>query len=197
VAHAAATLPFSARPMGQTYQTWFQRVGQFFLGDAANPLIAGLEGDCGQVIGGVFFMTAPIDVGVELDCEVPVGTAIVLSHAGYFATLGVEGDTDEELQAAVEAGFVVTSNTLTLDGAAVPLRTLDTGAFDVISEEGSFYDAILGEGTGPIRTALRGNLVFFHPLPPGEHTIEAAVTFADDGGDFSATYHLVVGGTKR
>jgi hypothetical protein len=63
-------------------------VGQWFLGDASNPLVAALGGDCGEVMNGVFFMAAPIDVGVELDCDVPTGTPIVLSHAGWFVTEG-------------------------------------------------------------------------------------------------------------
>jgi hypothetical protein len=61
-----------------------------------------------------------------------------------------------------------------------------------MSEAGSFYDTIYGLGTGPIRTALSGNVVVLHPLAPGDHVIEAAVTFTDDLGDYSATYHIHV-----
>jgi hypothetical protein len=191
-AHAAPALPYQARPLGYSYQEWMQRVGQFYLGDASNPLIAGLGGDCGQLIDGVFFMAAPIDVGVEFECEVPVGTPIVLSHAGFFATEGIDGDTDEELLAAVEAGFVTVSDSLRVDGTAIRLRPINAGAFDVVSEPGSFYDTILGVGTGAIRTALIGNLVVLHPMAPGDHTIETEVTFTGSGGAFSATYHVHV-----
>jgi hypothetical protein len=168
-------------------------VGQFYLGDSSNPLIAGLDGDCGELRNRVFFMAAPIDVGVEFECQVPVGTPIVLSHAGWFATEGIDGETDAELQAVVEARFTFTSNSLTLDGAALPLQAIDAGAFDVISEPGSFYDVILGVGTGSIRTALRGNVVVLHPMRPGDHVIQSEVTFTEDGGAFSATYHVHVG----
>jgi hypothetical protein len=137
-------------------------------------------------------MAAPIDVGVEFECDVPVGTPIVLSHAGFFTTEGIEGDTDAELLAAAEAGFTFISNSLTIDGRDIRLRTISAGVFDVVSEPGSFYDTILGVGTGPIRTALVGNLVFLHPLPPGDHTIETEVTFTGSGGAFSATYHVHV-----
>ncbi len=104
-AHAGAVLPYASRPYGHSYSSWLQMVGQFYLGDASNPLFAGLEGDCGQLMDGAFFMAAPIDVGLEFACDVPVGTPIVLSHAGFFATKGVDGESDEELQAIVEAGF--------------------------------------------------------------------------------------------
>jgi hypothetical protein len=191
-ASAGPVLPYNSRPMGTSYTGWTEAVGQWFLGDASNPLFGALEGDCGEVMDGVFFMAAPIDVGVELECDVPVGTAIVLSHAGFFSTEGIDGETDEELEAAARAGFVTSTNSLTLDGQALPLQPIDTGAYDVISEPGSFYDAIVGVGTGPIRTALVANVVFLHPLTPGDHVIEGAVSFVGDG-EFSVTYHVHVG----
>jgi hypothetical protein len=192
-ATAGPVVPYPSSPMGQSYSAWFRDVGQWFLGDSSNPLIAGLvDGECGQIIDGVFFMAAPIDLGVEFECEVPKGTAIVLSHAGWFVTQGIDGDTDEELQAALEAGFQTSANELSIDGMDVALQTIDTGFFDVISEPGSFYDTVLGIGTGPIRTAVRGNVVFLHPLSPGHHVIEAHVAFIGDG-EFSATYHIDVG----
>jgi hypothetical protein len=191
-AQAGPIVPYQAHPRGHSYQEWMRLVGQFFLGDASNPLIAGLDGDCGELIDGVFFMAAPIDVGAEFECEVPVGTPIVLSHAGFFTTEGIDGDTDADLLAAAEAGFTYTSNSLSVDGKAIQLRTISAGVFDVVSEPGSFYDTIAGVGTGPVRTALIGNVVFLHPLPPGDHTIETEVTFTGSGGAFSATYQVHV-----
>ncbi len=191
-AGAASVLPYNSRPLGISYTDWTKMVGQWFLGDASNPLFGALEGDCGELMDGVFFMAAPIDVGVELDCDVPAGTPIVLSHAGWFSTEGIDGETDAELEAAAIAGFVTSTNSLTLDGRALPLQPIDTGAYDVISEPGSFYDAVVGVGTGPIRTALRANVVFLPPLSPGDHVIEGAVSFVGDG-EFSVTYHVHVG----
>ena len=192
-AQARAALPPNAHPMGQSHEEWLRDVGQFFLGDSSNPLFAGLEGDCGQLIDGVFFMVAPIDVGVELECEIPVGTAIVLSHAGCFTLEDAVLDTDAELIESADEGFVFTSNSVTVDGKPVRLHTVHAGAFDVISEPGSFYDEVFGAGTGPIRTALTGNVTFLHPMRPGEHVIEAEVTLPICGGSFSATYHIDVG----
>jgi hypothetical protein len=63
----------------------------------------------------------------------------------------------------------------------------------VVSESGSFYDTILDVGTGPVRTALRANIVFLHPLSRGDHVIEGAVRFAN-GEAYSVTYHVHVGG---
>ena len=191
-AHAGPAAPYQARPYGHSYPSWMRIVGEFYLGDASNPLFAGLEGDCGEQIGKVFVMAAPIDVGLEFECDVDPGTPLVLSHAGFFATEDVDGQTDEELHAVAEAGFTFTSNSLTLDGRPLPLRTIDAGVFDVDSEPGGFYDTIFGV-TGPVRTALVGNLVILHPLSPGDHVIETEVTFTGTGGAFSASYHIHVG----
>jgi hypothetical protein len=191
-AQAGPALPFQAHPRGHSYEEWMRLVGQFFLGDAANPLIAGLGGDCGELIDGVFVMAGPIDVGVEFECDVPVGTPIVLSHAGFFATQGIDGNTDQALLDVVEAAFTYTSNSLSVDGKPIQIRDVNAGAFDVVSEPGGFYDTVLGVGTGNIRTALIGDVVFLHPLPPGDHTIETEVTFTGSGGAFSATYHVHV-----
>jgi hypothetical protein len=191
-AAAGPVLPYNSHPRGHSYASWTRMVGQWFLGDASNPLFGALAGDCGEVMNGVFFMAAPIDVGVELDCDVPTGTPIVLSHAGWFSTEGIDGETDAQLEAAAIAGFVTSVNSLTLDGKALPLQPIDTGVYDVISEPGSFYDTVLGVGTGDIRTALRANVVFLHPLTPGDHVIEGAVSFVGDG-EYSVTYNLHVG----
>jgi hypothetical protein len=191
-AAAGPVLPYNSHPRGHSYASWTRMVGQWFLGDASNPLFGALGGDCGEVMNGAFFMAAPIDVGVELDCDVPTGTPIVLSHAGWFSTEGIDGETDAQLEAAAIAGFVTSVNSLTLDGKALPLQPIDTGVYDVISEPGSFYDTVLGVGTGDIRTALRANVVFLHPLTPGDHVIEGAVSFVGDG-EYSVTYNVHVG----
>ena len=96
-ARASAVLPYQSHPHGHAYPTWLRMVGQWFLGDSSNPLLAGLQhGDCGTVMHGVFFMVAPIEVGARFDCHVRAGRPIVLSHAGFFATAGIDGDTDED-----------------------------------------------------------------------------------------------------
>ena len=191
-AHASPVAPYGSRPMGRSYAGWTREVGQFYLGDASNPLIAGLNGDCGQLRDGVFMMAAPIDLNVQFDCAVPTGTWIVFSPTGFFATKGIDGTTDAELEAAAKVGFETSVNWLKIDGVNIPLRDIDTGAYNVSSQSGSFYDAILGVGTGPIRTVLIANVVAIHPLTPGDHTIQSAVTFVNDGA-FSATYHIHVG----
>jgi hypothetical protein len=189
--YAAAVAPYQSRPHGQTYQAWLRTVGQFYLGDSSNPLIAGLDGDCGKLVEDVFILAAPIVEGAEFECEIPAGTPIVLSHAGQFAFRDA-GQTDEELQAIVEDLFELTSNSLTLDGTPLPLKAIDTGAYDVIAEPGSFYNAVIGLDPGPVRTALRANVVFLHPLSVGDHVIEAEASFTT-GEMFSATYLLHVG----
>jgi hypothetical protein len=190
-AQAGLAAPYNSHPHGRSYPSWMRVYGQWLLGDASNPLVAGLSGDCGEVRHGVFFMAPPIDVGLEFECHVPKGKPILLSHAGQFAFASA-GETDADLEVLVQDLFVTTSNSLTLDGRELRLKPIDTNAYSVNSEPGSFYDAVIGVGTGPIRTAIRANLVFLHPLTPGDHVIEAEVHFAEGGGDFSATYEIHV-----
>jgi hypothetical protein len=190
---AGPVVPYNRHPHGHSYQSWMRIYGRWLLGDESNPLIAGTTGDCGRMKQGVFFLVPPIDVGVEFDCTIPRGTPILLSHAGQFAFASA-GETDAELQAMVEAGFVTISNSLQLDGRELPLKPIDTKPYTIVSERGSFFDTVAGVGTGPIRTAIRANLVFIRPLSRGDHVIEAEVHFDGGGGDFSATYHIHVRG---
>jgi hypothetical protein len=187
------TAPPSARVHGHSYSAWAQAWGQWAFGDASNPLIASLDGDCGDLVGGAYFMVAPIDVGLEFDCAVPVGTPIVVTHAGSFGWIGADGETDAELVADVRADFGDPPvNHLSLDGRALPLFVTQTGAWDVDSQSGSFFDAVFELGTGDIRTALAGNFTVILPLSPGEHELEADVDFGANGA-FSATYQIHVG----
>src|SRR5215218_1531485 len=80
-AQVATAAQAGSRPLGHSYADWLQIVGQFYLGDASNPLIAGLDGDCGELRDGVFLLAAPISLGQDFDCEIPSGTWIALSHA--------------------------------------------------------------------------------------------------------------------
>jgi hypothetical protein len=188
---AGPVVPYDQHPHGRSYQQWMRSYGRWLLGDESNPLIAGGTGDCGRVKRGVFFLAPPLDVGAEFECTIPRGTPILLSHAGQFAFADA-GQSDAELQAIVEDLFDTLSNSLTLDGQAIPLKPIDTKPYTIVSEPGSFYDTVIGIGTGPVRTAIRANLVFIRHLRPGDHVIEAEVHFANDGGDFSAVYDIHV-----
>ena len=193
---AGPIAPYDSHPRDRSYSSWLRVYGRWLLGDESNPLVAGLSGDCGQMRNGVFFLAPPIDVGLEFECRIPRGTPILLSHAGQFAFRSA-GETDAELEQLVKDLFVTTSNSLTLDGRSLRLKPIDTGAYRIVSEPGSFYDAVIGVGTGPIRTAIRANLVFIRPLSRGDHVIEAEVHFAEGGGDFSASYLIHVRGTDN
>jgi hypothetical protein len=65
----------------------------------------------------------------------------------------------------VEDGFVTTSNSLKLDGRKLRLKPIDTGAYTIVSESGSFYDAIVGWARA--RSAARSERTWcsFVPCP--------------------------------
>jgi hypothetical protein len=191
---AGPIAPYDSHPRDRSYSSWMRLYGRWLLGDESNPLVGGLSGDCGEMRNGVFFLAPPIEMDLEFECRIPRGTPILLSHAGQFAFRSA-GETDAELEQLTKDLFVTTSNSLTLDGRMLRLKPIDTGAYRIVSEPGSFYDSVIGVGTGPIRTAIRANLVFIRPLSRGNHVIEAEVHFAEGGGDFSATYLIHIRGT--
>lgn len=97
-------------------------------------------------------------------------------------------------ETVAEERFANSESVVPLDGRSIPLTTTSTGAFDVESEPGSAYDAIIGLGTGPIRTAVVGQYTLLHPLRPGEHEIYGRVDLAPGGGPrLDVTYNVHVG----
>lgn len=193
-AHAAGAMaPQNARVMGHSYRSWAQVWGQWAFADGSNPLIASLEeGDCGDVVRGVYLMAAPIAEGVELECHVPLGTPIVLTHAGTFGWIPVDAPDDASLEEIVAGWFNVVSSDLRLDGRSLPLFTTHSGAFDAQVEQGSFLSSLFGVEPGTLRMAVVGQFAVILPLSPGAHHVDASVRFAD-GAAYSATYHLHVG----
>jgi hypothetical protein len=167
------------------------------LGESPSPLLASLEGDCGGVVDGRFFIAPPIAENLEIWCRVPADTPIVFSHAAWFGWIPADGTTDAEIIAAAEAGFAPVTSWVTYDGDRVGTRgkTFNLGAFTIRSESGSFYDAI-GVGTGPIRTSLTATVMTIPPQGCGRHDLASAVDFGVPGEVFSGTWHIRVGGCK-
>jgi hypothetical protein len=172
----------------RTYSRWA-------LGASPSPLLASLEGQCGGVVGGRFFIAPPIAENLELWCDVPAGSPIVFSHAAWFTFIPADGSTDAEIIAAADAGFAPVSSGVSFDGDRVGTRgkTFNLGAFTIHSKSGSFLDAI-EVGTGPIRTSLTGTFLTIPPQGCGRHLLESAVDFGVPGEVFSGTYHITIGG---
>ncbi|HVQ86779.1 MAG TPA: hypothetical protein VMT88_01225 [Actinomycetes bacterium] len=185
------SVPPNSNAFGNSRATWATEYTQWILGDSSNPLFTP---GCGEMVDGAYFMETFLESGAVLNCDVPVGVPIVVSHAGYYAWIPDDGLTDQAIEATAAAAFQTSESTFTLDGRSIPLVTTTLKAFDVISEPGSAYDTVIGLGTGPIRTALVGQVTVLRPLTPGDHTVYATVDFAPAGGPFlDVTYHIHVG----
>ena len=165
------------------------------LGEGPSPLLLALEGDCGDVVDGRFFIAPPIAKDLEIWCRVPADTPIVFSHAGWFTWIPVDGDTDAEIIAAAEGNFALVTSWVRYDGDRVGVKdkTFNLGAFTVRSESGSFYDEI-GVGTGPIRTSLTATVLTIPPRGCGNHELAAAVDFGVPDEVFSGTWHIRIRG---
>jgi hypothetical protein len=172
----------------RTYSRWA-------LGASPSPVLASLEGQCGGVVDGRFFIAPPIAEDLELWCDVPADTPIVFSHAAWFTFVPADGSTDAQIIAAADAGFAPVTSRVRFDGDRIGTRgkTYNLGAFTIRSKSGSFLDAI-GVGTGPIRTSLTGTFVTIPPRRCGRHLLESAVDFGVPDEVFSGTYHIRIGG---
>jgi hypothetical protein len=166
------------------------------LGDSSNPLVAALEGDCGAVVDGRFFMAPPIVENLEVTCRVRHGLPIVFSHAAQFTWIPAYGTTDAEIIAAADALFTPITSWVRFDGDRVGVRnkTFNLGAFTVRSEAGSFYDGVIGLGTGAIRTSLTGTFLTIPPDGCGRHVLRSFVDFGRAGEVFGGTYHIRIVG---
>ncbi|MGZ8631695.1 MAG: hypothetical protein ACXWZF_12130 [Actinomycetota bacterium] len=192
-----AAIPARAGVAGihRTHQHRAREYSRWALGSSPSPLLASLEGPCGGVVGGRFFIAPPIAENLELWCDVPAGTPIVFSHAAWFTFIPADGSTDAEIIAAADAGFAPVSSWVTFDGDRVGTRgkTYNLGAFTIHSKPGSFLDAI-EVGTGPIRTSLTATFLTIPPQRCGRHLLESAVDFGVPDEVFSGTYHITIGG---
>ncbi|MEO8107549.1 MAG: hypothetical protein ABI720_09535 [Actinomycetes bacterium] len=182
-------LPAQSHAFGASRAEWGRAYVQWDVGDSVNPVSSGV---CGEMVNGIFFLVTTIEPDAHVQCDVPVGTPILIQHAGSYAWGPADGETDAELEAAARANFGDPDSSLTVDGRPVRLTTTETGAFDVTSEPGSAYDVDFGLGTGVIRTAAVEQVTLLHPLTPGQHEVIGRVDFGA-AGEFGVTYSLDVG----
>lgn len=183
------TVPPQSNAFGASRVDWGQTYVQWDVGDSTNAVSNGV---CGELVNRVFLLVTTIEPDARVQCDVPVGTPILINHAGSYAWGPDDGETDAELTAAARAAFGDPESSLTVDGRPVRLTTTETGAFDVISEPGSAYDVDFGLGTGVIRTAAVAQFTLLLPMTPGQHEIVGHVDFGSLG-EFGVTYTLNVG----
>jgi hypothetical protein len=171
------------------------------LGSSTNTIF---NGGCGEVIGGIYYAPVSVGPGTEAECDVPVGTPIVLSPAGAFSEIPTWGADD----AAVEADAALTFSgleysQLSVDGRSIDPDpyTLEAGAYDVVIDEGSAFDLFCEglpapctvdfEGGDTVRFASVGQVILLRPLPPGTHLIEFEDKFTTSPVlDMTLTVHV-------
>lgn len=179
-AHGASLLDWQER--------WFAWVG----GSASNPFETG---SCGERVGKLFFLTASLGPGTEVECRVPTGVPLLASPGGTLAWAPDDSASDEQLLAERDAGMVgVGSPVATLDG-----RSLDvgdslrlSGVYTVPLEPGNFIqDVDPGVVGDEVRLASGGWFLRLNPLTPGRH--ELVLSDEVDGTVLDITFHLAVG----
>lgn len=203
-ASASLALPSNARLHGHTLVEWERLFMDWLLTSDTNPLFTGA---CGEVIDGVYFAPVAVSADTKIECDVPVGTPILVSPSGGFSEIPTWGETDEAVIADVHSVYdTLLSSGVTVNGEEVSLAGAmrDAGVYDIGPvEEGSFYDLVCEELTPPcvidfepgdtIRLATVAELVILRPLPPGDYTIVSTAAFDVPGLEFKITLDLHVG----
>jgi len=157
-----------------------------------NPLVNPAR--CGEIVDGVFFLTAAIASGLEADCTVPAGVPILVTPAGAISVQGLHGQTQEQLLAGVQARMdALEFARLSLDGITVPLGGVlrFTPAYGIDFEEGNFFDQVGTPVQGNRLVVSAAMFVRLRPLTAGQHTIVAADKFTSSD-ILDITFHVTV-----
>jgi hypothetical protein len=157
-----------------------------------NPLLNPTR--CGEIVDGVFFLTAATESGLEADCTVPVGIPILVPAAGTMGVQGLHAQTQEQLLAGIQAKMdTLEFARVSVDGINVPLSGVlrFTSTFKAHFEEGNFFDQMGSPVHGSRRVASAGIFVRLRPLLAGKHTIMTADQFTS-ADTLDITFHVTV-----
>ena len=148
--------------------------------------------------GPVFFIPGTFvpDPATRFTCIVPEGTAILVPVGGAGCTT-VEpppffGRDEAELRACAE-GHLAAIESVEASVNGVPVPNLDqyqvlSPPFTLNFPEGNFY----GVEPGVALSVAVDYAFIIAPPPPGEYTIQASITFADEPEPFTATITVIV-----
>jgi hypothetical protein len=149
-----------------------------------------------RFIGGAF---APGEY--EFDVSVPTGTALAFPAFFVFGELYDNGASDNPEDPILDEIFETTTVEMRLDGQVIRSGLAsDLDAFGpVVLDEPIFYEEPQPRGpdlNAVAATFVLGTANLFHPLPPGQHTLETTVTSAFFG-EFHYTHHIEVTRGKK
>lgn len=157
-----------------------------------NPLLNPTQ--CGEIVEGVFFLTAAIESGLEADCMIPVGMPILVPAAGTMGVQGLHAKTPEQLLGGVQAKLdTLEFARLSIDGFNVPLSGVlrFTSTYHAHFRRGNYFDQVGSPVHGNRLVASGGIFVRLRPLSAGEHTIMTADRFSS-ADILDITFHMTV-----
>lgn len=141
--------------------------------------------------GKIFFLPSSVSEGLEVDCEIPSGAAI-MAHVGGTVTFVRDRDPD---QVRDHLTRFVTKNLSVVRARVDGQRIKDLRTYMTVSDQ--FHvdippDAIFGLRPGPREAFAVGVFLLFRPLSPGSHTITLYDEFSN-GFKAGVTVHVTVG----
>lgn len=200
-AHPGLKPPPHSHAFGGSLVNWQKRWFGWVFGSSANPFETGI---CGERVGRMFFLTAALEPGTEVDCHLRPGTPLLASPGGAI-TWPNPGDTPAILPADVKSAFaegVFSDPAAALDGRS--LGNLDpalrlTDVYTIPLEPGNFIQSVDPDNPevagDHAQVASGGWFLRITPLRPGQHTL--VLLDRIEGDLYDITFHITVGHCGR
>src|SRR5262249_45457391 len=159
----------NANPLGYSLTEIATAWTRWAFGTAApnNPLLS-VRCEQSTLNPRIWFLPPSIDTALTNTCEVPEGTFLALSPAGYECSEAEgNGSTTSALLACVDAGFpLLTHIEVTLNGITTTNLSnyIITTPFDVLPPDNLF-------GPNPTPSITRGYFLIVEPLSRGVHVL--------------------------
>jgi hypothetical protein len=197
----AEAVPRQAHARGHSVVEWQRLFIDWLTTSSDNVLV---NGGCGDIVDGVYFLPVASGPDSRAECHVPAGTWLLASPTGGFSEIPTWGADDDAVLADLRGSMSqLIFATTTVDGHDLSGSVMEAGVYDVGPvESGSFFDLECEELPAPcsvdfqpgetVRLASAAEVLMLHPLPPGTHTIvmRAQFTFTPDPIEIVVTLHV-------
>jgi hypothetical protein len=165
-------------------------------GSSTNPLLE--EEFCGEQVGKVFFLTAAVQPGTEVDCQIPAGTPLLGTAGGCIVWPSPEQTPEEMLEERDACLEGLSEPSATLDGRSLgdlgPPMT-SAGLYTIALEPGNFIQEVDPENevvSGDHTLVTSGGwFLRIQPLSRGPH--ELVLSDRSEGEPLDITFNLTVG----
>jgi hypothetical protein len=183
----------NAHPLGASYEDWARRLARFLAQPpvAENPLV-NPTCDSARIRHGALFLPVATSEGLEVHCDIPANTPLIVSPGGDFRILGLDADTKQSVEQIVHENVdAIHDLKVKVDGHRIHrLDRFRTSSWATI-ELGA--DNIFSAPAGQYRLFIEGWLLIVRGFESGTHTISLGDVFpVGDGTEQVGTIEFVL-----